>query len=98
MRPSSTTKISCGWQAIAKALASNGRKWTLEIRYHAYNYDPAEDVEDIATFRNVTVAINKVARRVQEWVAAQGVGYTLRRCGCRAPHANRPPAPCAGQP
>lgn len=25
-RPSSTTKLSCGWQATAKALASNSRK------------------------------------------------------------------------
>ena len=32
----STTKIGCPWKATAKALAKNGRKWTLKINT---NYD-----------------------------------------------------------
>ena len=52
-RASSTTKNNCPWGATAKALASNGRRWTLEIRsgYETYNYPPAEGREDIATLR-----------------------------------------------
>ena len=50
-RASSTTKIDCPWQVTAKALASNGRKWTLQIRAGTHNHAPTEGREDIATFR-----------------------------------------------
>jgi hypothetical protein len=50
-RKTSTTKTGCSWQATAKALASNGRKWTLEIRDSTHNHTAAEGREDIPTLR-----------------------------------------------
>ncbi|EAQ83084.1 predicted protein [Chaetomium globosum CBS 148.51] len=40
-RSTSTIKRDCSWQATAKALAGNGRRWTLEIRpgFEAHNHE-----------------------------------------------------------
>jgi hypothetical protein len=52
-KATSTAKSDCGWMATAKALASNNRKWTLEIRAGCedHNHPPAESREAIATLR-----------------------------------------------
>lgn len=49
----STMKMDCSWSAVAKALATTGRKWMLEIRegHEDHNHPPAEDREAIPTLR-----------------------------------------------
>lgn len=46
-RQSSTTKTRCLWLATTKALASNDRKWSSQIREGIYNHSAAEGREAI---------------------------------------------------
>jgi hypothetical protein len=44
VRSTSTRKRGCTWEATAKALSCNGRRWTLEIRSgHEHHNHPAEE-------------------------------------------------------
>lgn len=92
-RQSSTTKTGCEWQASAKALTCNNRRWTLEIREGcSHNHAAAEDRDDIVTFRKfkpehvafVGTYVNRPAvtnRQLAEAIRKQfsGISFTRRQ-------------------